>query len=99
MKVPTTLTARPLVVTSLNLRVAATLLSGDGMPIQGQTIRFTTASNAPLCSAQTDASGTAACYPSLTQDLAVLLGGRYAVHFDGDASYLAASSEATASLI
>jgi hypothetical protein len=99
LKMPTTLTAKPLVVTSLNLRVAGTLLGVAGVPVQGRTIRFTTASNAPICSAQTDTSGTAACYPSLTQDVAVLVAGRYAANFDGDATYLAASSEASASLI
>jgi hypothetical protein len=63
----------------------------DGAPIAGQQVTFTMYGNT-LCTALTNATGTATCRQAYSQTLAALLGG-FDARYDGSADYLAAQGD------
>ncbi|MCW3035578.1 MAG: type sorting protein [Actinobacteria bacterium] len=100
----TTLTAGTATVSPLTLGVSglsATLTSnGYGSAVSGQTITFTATDGTPLCSAVTDAAGTATCdaAPGLPTTLSVLLGGFNAT-FAGTPQYQASTAHGNIGLL
>ncbi len=72
----------------------ATLSSGN-VPLAGQTVTFTTPSGSPLCTATTNAAGTATC--GAGSALSTLLAFGYQANFAGGGSY--APSSAKGSLV
>ena len=67
----------------------------NGVPIVGKTLVFE-AENQPLCTATTDASGTARCSGFLRAPgslIPVLRDSGYAVHFAGDQDYVGADAQ------
>jgi hypothetical protein len=96
---PTTLTATPAVIKISGLKLylfnlSATLTDAAG-PVAGQAITFTAGSTA-LCTAVTNASGTASCNATVSL-LSIVLSLGYTATFAGNSSF--GPSTATASLI
>jgi len=58
-------------------------------PLAGKTVTFTTNSGSPICTATTDANGTARC--GVLSILGILLGGGYQGSYAGDVEYNAAT--------
>ena len=85
--VATSLTASPLLFGGISARLTRT---DNGQPIAGQTIVFT-AGGATLCTATTDANGTASCNSLLALLTAVLNLG-YNATFAGNGAYLPSSA-------
>jgi predicted outer membrane repeat protein len=78
-------------ITIVNLQATLTKEPGH-TPIGGQAIRFS-AGNQQLCTATTDASGTALCGPiPVTGVLSTLLAAGYDARFDGTATLQASSA-------
>ena len=96
MKAPTRLAAAPQLVifpppTGVGIgRLSATLTSG-GLSLVGRTIAFSLGAT-PLCTAVTDARGTATCRLGFLGELQVLFANRYSARFAGDARHLASSA-------
>jgi hypothetical protein len=91
----TTLVTQPAVLellpsVSLLAGPTATLSSGN-VPLAGQTITFTTPSGSPLCTATTNAVGTATC--GAGSALATLLAFGYQASFAGGGSYSPTSAK------
>jgi hypothetical protein len=90
----TQITAEPAIlnvqVARLTVRLGTLVahLTSGGRAISGKTVMFTTLSGGPLCSAPTDASGTARC----SNPLGVVQSLGYRASFAGDGSYLASSA-------
>jgi hypothetical protein len=93
---PTSLTATPAVLglSGLSLylfNLSATLTDGGG-PVAGQQITFTSGST-QLCTATTDAEGTASCSATMSL-LSIVLSLGYTASFAGNANDQAASASA-----
>jgi hypothetical protein len=94
----TSLTAEPAIVTVVALPPAVALymnlsavLTSAGQPLAGQTVTFSIGSS-PVCSAVTDATGTARCAdPGDTVSPAILSNG-YEATYAGGSTYSASSS-------
>src|SRR5205807_2963537 len=91
----TTLTAGAATVSPLTLGVSglSATLTSNGAPVSGQTVTFTATDGTSLCSAVTDAAGTAACNagPGLPTTVSVLLGG-FNANFGGSPHYQASTA-------
>ncbi|HJQ06348.1 MAG TPA: C25 family cysteine peptidase [Nocardioides sp.] len=77
--------------------ISATLKNGSGAALSGQTITFSLPDGTTICTATTNASGTAACPTTITFTVAMVLAGRYNATFAGKDTYH--GSTASASLI
>jgi Tol biopolymer transport system component len=104
-----TVTAAPMIATSLVADPAVVSLSGHklrlgtvaahlvrtdtGAPLVGRTIAFSVAVQ-PLCTATTDATGQAGCTLSLAQTIQVLVAHGYDAAFAGDADFSPSSAHA-----
>jgi hypothetical protein len=94
-RVATQLSATPLLALGSPGSVSATLENaGDGAPVAGKPISFATRSSTALCSATTNATGTATCQFSPTVALRALLAGGYNATFAGDGDYLPSNASA-----
>ena len=94
-KAPTSLTAAPQLVifpppTGVGIGKVSATLTGGGSALVGRSIAFSVGAT-PLCSAVTDAHGTATCKLGLLAELRVLFANRYSTRFAGDAGYVAST--------
>ncbi|MBR7834899.1 Ig-like domain repeat protein, partial [Actinospica durhamensis] len=93
-RVPTTIVAQPVLATLPNL--VATLTTGSGQALAGETITFTTTNllgqKAIVCQAVTGPTGAATCTGGVLGQL-FNLGLSYTATFAGDADYLGSSAQ------
>jgi len=98
----TTLTAGTATLSPLTLGVSglSATLTSNGAPVAGQTVTFIAIDGTPLCSAVTDAAGTAACNaaPGLPTTVSVLLGG-FNANFGGSPQYQASTAHGIIGLL
>jgi hypothetical protein len=94
-RVASQLSATPLLALGSLGSVSATLRNaGDGTPVANKPISFATNGGVALCSATTNATGTATCQFSLTIALQALLALGYNATFAGDSDYLPSHANA-----
>jgi hypothetical protein len=95
----TSMTAEPLLISLAQLRfspvLAARVTQADGMPTMGSPVTFFVMNN-PICTAITDATGTARCTQAETQAnvLSATLAGGYRAVFNGTSAVVGASTTA-----
>jgi len=77
--------------------ISATLKDAAGLPLVGQTVKFTLPAGSTICTATTNLNGTATCPTNLVYTVAMILAGRYNATFAGKDVYH--GSTASASLI
>jgi hypothetical protein len=94
--VPTSLTAAPQLVIfpppfGVGLGTVSATLTSRGSALGGRPVAFNVG-GLPLCSAVTDANGTATCHVGFFAELIVLFAGSYSATFTGDASFRPSSA-------
>jgi hypothetical protein len=75
--------------------ISARLTNSAGQPLAGESLKFSLPSGTVICTATTNANGTAACPTTITYTVAMILAGRYVVTYSGHDVYRGSTTSAS----